>query len=82
MSGIKKAVAKVQSLAQPSFGAWITSFLENHDLARSVSVSESTMTVELGDRCARALATVVATGFGSLFLYQRQEIGMTNTPPE
>lgn len=55
---------------------WIALFLENHDLTRSVS--------KLGDdkeywkESAKALALMYFMQMGTPFIYQGQEIGMTN----
>ena len=56
---------------------WTTSFLENHDNPRSVS--------RFGDgspASAKALALLVLGRRGTVFLFQGQEIGMTNMPFE
>ena len=58
-------------------GWWTTLFFENHDQPRSVS--------RFGDdgryrrESATALATIVLTLRGTPFIYQGQEIGMTNS---
>lgn len=57
---------------------WNSLFLSNHDLPRSVS--------KYGDdgehrvKAAKMLATVVHLMKGTPFIYQGEEIGMTNTP--
>ena len=79
---VKKALANIQALARPSFNAWTTTFMENHDLARSVSVFGCDETTELRERSAKVLATMVATGSGTVYIYQGQEIGMANAPPD
>lgn len=59
---------------------WIALFLENHDLTRSVS--------KLGDdkkywkESAKALALMYFMQMGTPFIYQGQEIGMTNADYE
>jgi len=59
---------------------WIALFLENHDLTRSVS--------KLGDdkkywkESAKALALMYFMQIGTPFIYQGQEIGMTNADYE
>ncbi|MVX66434.1 alpha,alpha-phosphotrehalase [Clostridium chromiireducens] len=59
---------------------WIALFLENHDLTRSVS--------RLGDdkkywkESAKALALMYFMQMGTPFIYQGQEIGMTNSDYE
>lgn len=61
--------------------AWTTAFLENHDQGRSISRFGNDSTEELRVRSGKALATILATMTGTLFLYQGQEIGMVNMPP-
>ncbi|NLM97563.1 MAG: alpha-glucosidase [Halanaerobiaceae bacterium] len=57
-------------------GGWITQYLENHDQPRSVS--------KFGDdkryrkESAKMLASMLLTLPGTVFIYQGQEIGMTN----
>lgn len=69
-------IAKWQKLTQKN-GLLPTVFLENHDQPRSVS--------RFGDderyhyECATALATLVLLHRGIPFLYQGEEIGMTNS---
>lgn len=58
---------------------WSTVFLENHDLGRSVSRLASDAP-EHRANSAKMLAVYQATATGTLFLYQGQEIGMTNVP--
>ncbi|KAI9897888.1 hypothetical protein N3K66_007744 [Trichothecium roseum] len=60
--------------------AWHTVFDENHDNGRSVSRFGDTSTPELWLASAKTLALWQATLTGTLFLYQGQEIGMTNMP--
>ncbi|KAH7166565.1 glycoside hydrolase superfamily [Dactylonectria macrodidyma] len=72
----KRHLTKWQTLPETT-GAWTTVFLENHDQDRSISrfASDSSTYREIA---AKMLATVLATMTGTLFLYQGQEIGMTN----
>lgn len=58
---------------------WTTVFMENHDLGRSVSKYTSDDPKHRGS-AAKMLAVLQATSTGTLFLYQGQEIGMTNVP--
>ena len=60
--------------------AWTTVFIENHDNARAVSRFGDTSTPELWERSAKTIALWQITLTGTLFLYQGQEIGMTNMP--
>ena len=60
--------------------AWTTVFLENHDQGRSISRFGDDSTEEMRTRSGLLLAMVSVTLTGTLFLYQGQEIGMTNLP--
>ncbi|RVX76108.1 hypothetical protein B0A52_00465 [Exophiala mesophila] len=75
------AVAATQDLVDGSDG-WVTTFLENHDQARSVTRWGSDATEENRVRSAKMLATLQATLSGTLFLYQGQELGMVNAPED
>lgn len=55
---------------------WNALFLENHDQPRSVSTWGND--VEYWDQSAKALATMYFLMQGTPFIYQGQEIGMTN----
>lgn len=55
---------------------WNALFLENHDLPRSVSTWGDDE--ELRDKSAKGLATMYFLMQGTPFIYQGQEIGMTN----
>ncbi len=59
--------------------AWNTNFLENHDIPRIVSRYGSE---EYRVDSAKALAITYAFLTGTMFIYQGQEIGMTNVPFE
>jgi alpha-glucosidase len=74
---IKDCIHKSQSLLDE--GGWTTAFLESHDFGRSVSRFGP------GDgpsreAAAKMMALLVGTLSGTLFVYQGQEIGMTNFP--
>lgn len=56
---------------------WTTLFFENHDQPRSVSRFGNDETYRY--ESATALATIVLTLRGTPFIYQGQELGMTNT---
>ena len=58
---------------------WNTVYLENHDQPRSVSRYGND--TKYHDESAKALATLVLTLRGTPFLYEGQEIGMTNWRP-
>jgi oligo-1,6-glucosidase len=60
---------------------WNTSFLSNHDSPRVVSTFGDD-DPEWRDRSAKALATLVLMQRATPFLYQGDEIGMTNYPFE
>lgn len=59
--------------------AWNTNFLENHDIPRIVSRYGSE---DYRADSAKALAITYAFLTGTMFIYQGQEIGMTNVPFE
>ncbi|GAM86435.1 hypothetical protein ANO11243_044490 [Dothideomycetidae sp. 11243] len=75
----KDAVFSTQRLITGT-DAWTTAFLENHDQARSISRFGSCATEELRSRSGKMLALLLASLSGTLFVYQGQEIGMTNAP--
>ncbi|KAI1077991.1 glycoside hydrolase family 13 protein [Whalleya microplaca] len=75
----KAIVAKWQTFIEGT-DAWTTVFCENHDNGRAVSRFGSCETPELWAASAKTLALWQATLTGTLFLYQGQEIGMTNMP--
>lgn len=58
---------------------WNALFLENHDQSRSVSrfTPHSSSNRELA---AKMLATFIGFQAGTLFIYQGQELGMSNLP--
>ncbi|EGW34728.1 alpha-glucosidase maltase [Spathaspora passalidarum NRRL Y-27907] len=57
--------------------AWSTVFIENHDQARSVSRFGNP---QYREKSAKLLSLLQASLTGTLFIYQGQEIGMTNLP--
>ncbi|EER30299.1 alpha-glucosidase [Candida tropicalis MYA-3404] len=73
-----KEAIQIQSDFIKGTDAWSTVFIENHDNARCIS--------RFGDdrkysaKSGKLLATLQATLTGTLFIYQGQEIGMTNLP--
>ncbi|KAI1848992.1 hypothetical protein JX265_013735 [Neoarthrinium moseri] len=77
---LKKAVNNSQSLIIGT-DAWTTSFMENHDQARSISRFASDAP-EHRVHSGRMLAMLNATLSGTLFIYQGQEIGMINMPED
>ncbi|CAH0056814.1 unnamed protein product [Clonostachys solani] len=78
---LKKTTEKWQSFVEGT-DAWTTAFIENHDNARAVSRFGDTSSSDLWNRSAKAIALWQITLTGTLFLYQGQEIGMTNMPSE
>ncbi|KAK9420541.1 putative Glycosyl hydrolase family 13 catalytic domain-containing protein [Seiridium unicorne] len=77
---LKRAINNSQSLIVDT-DAWTTSFMENHDQARSVSRFASDA-VEFRVRSGKMLAMLNTTLSGTLFVYQGQEIGMLNMPKD
>ncbi|MEN6637354.1 MAG: alpha-glucosidase [Clostridiaceae bacterium] len=59
---------------------WGSLFWSNHDQARAVSRFGCTESEELRVRSAKMLATAVHLLRGTPFVYQGEELGMTNTP--
>ena len=59
---------------------WTTAFLENHDQGRCISRFGDDSSEEMRVRSGKMLALILTTMTGTLFLYQGQEIGMTNMP--
>ncbi|PYH48030.1 glycoside hydrolase family 13 protein [Aspergillus saccharolyticus JOP 1030-1] len=78
LSDLRARVAATQTLMDGSTDGWSTAFLENHDQARCVSRWGSPG--KHWEKSAKMLAMLVASLSGTLFLYQGQEIGMTNAP--
>ena len=59
---------------------WNTLFLENHDQPRIISRFLPAETEELRIRSAKMLALAIYLAKGTPFIYQGEEIGMTNFP--
>lgn len=76
---MKRIISKWQT-SITNTDAWTTVFLENHDNGRSVSRFGTDDTPQHRSASAKLLALCLATQSGSLFLYQGQELGMTNAP--
>ena len=74
----KEAIRKVQDLIRGT-DAWTTAFLENHDQGRSLS-RFATDSEQYRAKAAKMLALLLCSLTGTLFIYQGQEIGMTNHP--
>ncbi|KAI8582035.1 hypothetical protein K450DRAFT_171426 [Umbelopsis ramanniana AG] len=75
---LKDALTKWQQFIIDNDG-WTTSFLENHDQARSISRFGSDDPL-YRSVSGKMLATFLCTLTGTLFIYQGQEIGMINLP--
>ncbi|KAE8449338.1 hypothetical protein EG329_008239 [Mollisiaceae sp. DMI_Dod_QoI] len=78
-TGFKKELSRWQIFAHNPDG-WITNVLENHDAPRSISRFGSDASFEDQIQSGKALALILATLTGTVFLYQGQEIGMSNAP--
>ncbi len=72
---LKRAFTKWQSRLNPSPAAWNTLYLENHDHPRVISRYGSE---ELRVESGKMLACAYMLQQGTAFVYQGQEIGMTN----
>ena len=79
LSRLKSLTEKWQSFVERT-DAWTTAFIENHDNARAVNRFGDTSTPEMWAASAKTIALWQTTLTGTLFLYQGQEIGMTNMP--
>ncbi|GKT59929.1 alpha-glucosidase [Colletotrichum tofieldiae] len=79
LSTLKRYTETWQSFIEGT-DAWATAFCENHDNGRAVSRFGDDSTPELWLASAKTIALWQATMSGTLFLYQGQEIGMTNMP--
>ncbi|KAI1487628.1 glycoside hydrolase family 13 protein [Biscogniauxia mediterranea] len=78
---LKAVVARWQTFVEGT-DAWTTVFCENHDNGRAVSRFGDCSDAGAWRASARAIALWQATLTGTLFLYQGQEIGMTNMPAD
>jgi oligo-1,6-glucosidase len=75
---VKDTLIKTQGYLADT-DAWTTTFIENHDNARSVSrfgPGEG----EHKNAAAKILALFITTLSGTLFIYQGQEVGRSNVP--
>ncbi|EJT97970.1 alpha-glucosidase [Dacryopinax primogenitus] len=76
-----KAITEdAQKLAIPEHDGWCTTYLENHDQARSVSrfANDDPKYRVAG---AKMLATYLLTLSGTPIIFQGEELGMVNMPP-
>ncbi|KAH6685055.1 alpha-glucosidase [Plectosphaerella plurivora] len=79
LSRLKTLTATWQSFIEGT-DAWTTAFCENHDNGRAVDRFGDVSSPDLWRRSAKTIAVWQAVMSGTLFLYQGQEIGMTNMP--
>lgn len=75
----KEEMSRWQNFASDP-DAWVTLFLENHDSPRSIFRFGSDGSIEEQVRSGKMIAILMATMTGTLFLYQGQELGMSNAP--
>jgi oligo-1,6-glucosidase len=80
LSDVKGAICRTQSLLDGT-DAWTTSFIENHDQARSISRFGNDSPI-YRTRSGKMLSILFASLSGTLFIYQGQEIGMINMPKD
>jgi oligo-1,6-glucosidase len=80
LTDLKSAVDRTQKLLNRT-DAWTTSFIENHDQARSISRFGNDSPL-WRKRSGKMLAMLFASLSGTLFVYQGQEIGMINIPED
>lgn len=80
MSKLKEIVSRWQYFMIDNDG-WNALYLENHDQSRSVSRWGSDLP-EFRVACAKMFATFLALQCGTVFVYQGQELGMTNIPKD
>lgn len=77
---IKKIVNKYQRLMIDKDG-WNSLFIENHDNPRSVS-RYADDSDQYRERGAKLICLMQTTLIGTLYVYQGEELGMKNAPPE
>jgi glycosidase len=80
LSELKSPVNKWQKFMYNN-GGWNALYLENHDQPRSISRFASD-SPEHRTQSAKMLATFLAFQAGTVFIYEGQELGMTNVPVE
>lgn len=80
MSELKSIVNKWQKFMYEN-GGWNALYLENHDQARTISRWGSDKP-EFRQAAAKMFATFLGLQSGTLFLYQGQELGMSNIPSD
>lgn len=80
LSELKTAVAKWQRFMYDN-GGWNALYLENHDQPRSISRFACDCPKHRA-QSSKMLATFLAFQAGTVFIYQGQELGMTNVPKD
>lgn len=80
LSELKFPVTKWQRFMYDN-GGWNALYLENHDQPRSVSRFACDC-AEHRTQSAKMLATFLAFQAGTVFIYEGQELGMTNVPKD
>jgi glycosidase len=80
LSELKSMAAKWQTFMYIN-GGWNALYLENHDQPRSVSRFACDCPKHR-TQSAKMLATFLACQAGTVFIYEGQELGMTNVPKE
>lgn len=75
---LKNAVSKMIQFTEGT-DAWATCFFENHDQPRAITRFGNDSPKYLF-KSGKMLATLLVSLTGTLFIYQGQEIGMTNVP--
>lgn len=80
LTDLKDAVNSMSSFIKGT-DAWSTCFFENHDQPRSIT-RFGNASPEFLFKSGKMLATLLTSLTGTLFIYQGQEIGMTNVPQD
>lgn len=75
---MKRVVDRWQRFTEGN-DAWTTVFIENHDVSRSINRYASAKPEHITDS-GKLLALMNMTLTGTVYVYQGQEIGMTNVP--
>lgn len=80
MADLKEIVSKWQTFMYENHG-WNAIFAENHDQARTISRWASDE-AQYREQASKMFATFLGLQSGTIFLYQGQELGMSNIPEE
>ncbi|KAK5715618.1 hypothetical protein LTR15_010264 [Elasticomyces elasticus] len=81
LSEFKEITARWQ-IEMQNRGGWNSIYLENHDVARSVSRFGNDTTPAYRTLTAKLLSALQCTLSGTLYVYQGEEIAMANLPKE